>query len=89
LPKKLKQNESLQLRNSGVPATPFFNPLQQSVESVVSLMSKASIGSINISNVQNLYIHNNLGNNFAKQPNAKQANAMQANAMQGFAHQVS
>lgn len=47
----------------GVPETPFFNPLKQSAESGVSLMSTGSIGSININNVQNLHIYNNVNNN--------------------------
>ncbi|CDW91153.1 UNKNOWN [Stylonychia lemnae] len=43
-----------------VPGTPLFNPLKQSAESVVSLMSNGTIGSINIQNVQSIHIHNNV-----------------------------
>ena len=46
-----------------VPGTPFFNPLKQSVDSVVSLMSTGTLGSININNVQSIHIHNNVNNN--------------------------
>jgi hypothetical protein len=56
---KVKNHPQINL----IPPTPFFNPLKQSVESVVSLMSTGNIGSININNVQSIHIHNNGNNN--------------------------
>ena len=48
--KKLKQGKGSNQhpKLNIVPSSPFFNPLKQSVESVVSLMSNAQIGTINI-----------------------------------------
>eukprot|EP00347_Sterkiella_histriomuscorum_P021912 403332338 len=76
-----------------IPSTPFFDPMKQSAESIVSLMSNGTIGSINIQNVQSIHIHNNVNtssmqlnpNQFSQIKNIYQPNQqMHAQSMQNL-----